>query len=99
MIKEALNNRDIKCVDWNVCSGDADSHEVPTEKIKRNVKNQCKNKRFAVILMHDTYYKHFTVESLPEIITYLKKQGFIFRTFENLTETEEKEMINLGIIN
>ncbi|CAB1249373.1 hypothetical protein CLOSBL3_11874 [Clostridiaceae bacterium BL-3] len=48
--------------------------------------------------MHDTYYKHFTVESLLEMISYLKKQGFIFRTFEDLTEAEEKEMINLGII-
>ncbi|PRR81670.1 hypothetical protein [Clostridium luticellarii] len=98
LIKEALNNKDIKCVDWNVCSGDADSHEVAVEKIKRNVEDQCKNKKFAVVLMHDTYYKHFTVESLPEIIAYLKTQKFTFRTFEDLTETEKKEMINLGII-
>ncbi|WP_406541876.1 hypothetical protein [Clostridium ljungdahlii] len=49
--------------------------------------------------MHDTYYKHFTVESLPEIIKYLKDQGFNFRTFENLTEAEEKELMKLEIIN
>jgi peptidoglycan/xylan/chitin deacetylase (PgdA/CDA1 family) len=99
LIKKALNDKGIKYVDWNVCSGDADSHEVPVEKIKRNVKNQSQNKKFAVILMHDAYYKHFTVESLPEIITYLKDQGFVFRTFGDLTEVEEKEMIDLGIIN
>ena len=99
LIKKALNNKGIKYVDWNVCSGDADSHEVPVGKIKRNVENQCKNKKIAVILMHDTYYKHFTVESLPEIIKYLKDQGFSFRTFENLTEAEEKELMKLEIIN
>jgi peptidoglycan-N-acetylglucosamine deacetylase len=99
LIKKALNDKGIKYVDWNVCSGDADSHEVPVEKIKRNVKNQCQNKKIAVILMHDTYYKHFTVESLPEIVTYLKDQGFIFRTFGDLTEAEEKEMIDIRIIN
>ena len=99
LIKKALNDKGIKYVDWNVCSGDADSHEVPVEKIKRNVKNQSQNKKFAVILMHDAYYKHFTVESLPEIITYLKDQGFVFRTFEDLTKAEEKEMIDLEVIN
>lgn len=99
LIKKTLNDKGIKYVDWNVCSGDADSHEVPVEKIKTNVKNQCQNKKIAVILMHDAYYKHFTVESLPEIITYLKGQGFVFRTFGDLTEAEEKEMIDIGIIN
>ncbi|APM40692.1 polysaccharide deacetylase family protein [Clostridium kluyveri] len=99
LIKKTLNDKGIKYVDWNVCSGDADSHEVSVEKIKRNVKNQCQNKKIAVILMHDTYYKHFTVESLPEIIAYLKNQGFVFRTFGDLTEVEQKEMIDLEIIN
>ncbi|WP_411681151.1 polysaccharide deacetylase family protein [Clostridium thailandense] len=99
LIKKALNDSGIKYVDWNVCSGDADSHEVPVGKIKRNVKNQCQDKKIAVILMHDTYYKHFTVESLPETITYLKNQGFVFRTFADLTESEEKELMHLGIIN
>jgi peptidoglycan/xylan/chitin deacetylase (PgdA/CDA1 family) len=98
-IKKTLNDKGIKYVDWNVCSGDADAHEVPVNKIKRNVKNQCQNKKIAVILMHDTYYKHFTVESLPEIITYLKNEGFVFRTFGDLSESEEKEMINIEIIN
>lgn len=98
-IKKALNDKGIKYVDWNVCSGDADSHEVPVEKIKRNVKTQCKDKKMAVILMHDTYYKHFTVESLPEIIANLKAQGFTFRTFGDLSAAEEKKLIDLEIIN
>ncbi|WP_183128168.1 hypothetical protein [Clostridium autoethanogenum] len=51
--------------------------------------------------MYDTYYKHFIVELLPEIVKYLKDQGFNFRIFENknLTETDEKELIKLGMIN
>lgn len=98
-IKTNLKGKGINYVDWNVCSGDADSQEVPVMKIKDNIQTQCKNKRIAVILMHDTYYKNFTVESLPEIITYLKNQGFVFRTFDDLTEEEEKNMIGAGIIN
>ncbi|MDF2504554.1 polysaccharide deacetylase family protein [Clostridium sp.] len=98
-IKTTLNYNGINYVDWNVCSGDADSQTVPVIKIKDNIQTQCKNKKMAVILMHDTYYKHFTVESLPEIITYLKNQGFVFRTFDDLTEEEEENMLNAGIMN
>lgn len=98
-IKNTLNIKGYKYVDWNVTSGDADSHKVPVEKIKSNVINRSKDKKISVVLMHDTYYKHFTVEALPDIIKHFKNEGFVFRTFDNLTEAEEKEMIRLGIIN
>lgn len=98
-IKGKLCKDKINYVDWNVCSGDADSHVVPVEKIKNNIRTQCKDKKFAVVLMHDTYYKYFTVDSLPDIIKYLKSQGFVFRTFDDLTEGEKKELINLKIVN
>ncbi|MDD3225437.1 MAG: polysaccharide deacetylase [Clostridium sp.] len=98
-IKNSLNKNKIDYVDWNVCSGDADSHVVPVEKIKNNIKLQCQDKDIAVILMHDTYYKYFTVDSLPDVIKYLKNQGFVFRSFDNLTEYEKNEMINNKIMN
>lgn len=98
LIKKSLQEKGIQYLDWNVCSGDADSHEVPVEKIKRNVRKQCKDKKVAVILMHDTYYKHFTVEALPDVIKYLKSQDFVFRTFSDITKAEEKELINLKIM-
>ncbi|AGK97173.1 polysaccharide deacetylase family protein [Clostridium pasteurianum] len=98
-IKTTLNNKNINYVDWNVCSNDADSKEVPTIKIENTIEYQCKNKKTAVILMHDTYYKHSTVESLPKIISYLKENGFIFRTFDDLTEQEETRMAASGIMN
>lgn len=98
-IKVTLNQRGLNYVDWNVCVGDAESREVSVEKIKQNIIIQCKNRRTAVVLMHDTYYKYSTAEALPWIIKYLKNEGFEFKTFDNLTLDEEKEMIRLGIIN
>lgn len=98
-IKEALHEKGIRYVDWNVCSGDAESHVVAVDKIKNNVMTQCKNKNFAVILMHDTYYKYFTVEALPDIIKYLKNEGYVFKTFDDISPAEEEEMIKLKIMN
>lgn len=98
-IRKHLKERGICYVDWNVSSADAASDNVPASKIYNNVMKQCKNKNLAVVLMHDAYYKRTTVEALPSIIKNLKEQGFYFRTFEDLSEEEEKIMIRCGIIN
>lgn len=98
-IKRILNTRGLKYVDWNVSSGDAESHEVPVEKVKKNVITQCKDKNLAIVLMHDTYYKHFTVEALPDVIKYLKNEGFVFRTFDDLTAKEESQMVKIKVVN
>lgn len=98
-IKKELNARGLKYVDWNVSAGDAESKELSSERIKKNVITQCKEKRLAIVLMHDTYYTHCTVEALPDIIKYLKNEGFIFRTFDDLTTSEENRMVNVGVIN
>ncbi|MBC2580211.1 polysaccharide deacetylase family protein [Clostridium sp. DJ247] len=98
-IKVTLAQSGMKYVDWNVDSGDGNSHKITAEKIKENIAEQCSNKKYAVILMHDTYYNNCTVEALPSVIKYLKDEGFVFRTFDDLTLEEEKEMIRQGILN
>ena len=98
-IKKELNMRGLKYVDWNVSAGDAESRELSAEKVRGNVIDQCKDKKMAIVLMHDTYYKNCTVEALPDIIEYLKNEGFVFRTFDDLTANEEDRMVNGGIIN
>jgi peptidoglycan/xylan/chitin deacetylase (PgdA/CDA1 family) len=53
----------------------------------------------AVVLMHDSYYKRTTVDSLQEVISYFKKQGYVFRTFNDLTEEEKQKMIKAEVLN
>jgi peptidoglycan-N-acetylglucosamine deacetylase len=98
-IRRAVKGREIKYVDWNVSSADAAAATVATSAIRNNVISQCKNTNFAVVLMHDSNTKVTTVEALSGIIEYLKNEGFVFRTFDDITPAEEKEMINRGIIN
>lgn len=70
-------------VDWNVNSGDADAHNVPAKKILNQVMASSKNKNEICVLMHDTDAKNTTVEALPHVISYLRKEGF---RFEALTK-------------
>lgn len=98
-IRNKLNAKGIDYIDWNVSSGDAAAETVPTSTIKGNIFNQCRDKSFAVILMHDGYYKGSTVESLPTTIRYLKEQGYQFRTLEDLNSLERGTMLRTGIMN
>ncbi|MBC8060571.1 MAG: polysaccharide deacetylase [Clostridiaceae bacterium] len=86
-------------IDWNVSSTDAAPILVPTAKIVERVTEMCKNRKFVVILMHDVDSKTTTLEALPIIIKYLKEQGFVFRTFNDITPTEENELVKLKIAN
>lgn len=98
-IRNRLNAKGIDYIDWNVSSGDAESDAVPTSTIENNIFNQCKEKNFVVMLMHDSYYKKTTVESLSYTIKYLKDRGFQFKTFEDLNAFERGTMIKTGIMN
>ncbi|KHD35973.1 xylanase [Clostridium acetobutylicum] len=98
-IRKGILKRDMNYVDWNICSGDADAHYVSREKIISNVKKQCKDQKIIVILMHDSYYKKTTVESISEIVKYLKEKDYKFKTFDNISEKERKELIRMGVMN
>lgn len=75
---QALESSGFKSIDWNVENGDARRLNVPKEELINNVKNDAVNYNKIVILMHDSATKETTVEALPDIIEYLKSQGFEF---------------------
>lgn len=88
-IKSLLHEKGIRYVDWNVSAADTASTTVPVFTIRKNVINQCRHKKIAVVLMHDSYFKTTSVEALPDIIRFLKSQGYFFRTFQDLSPNEE----------
>ncbi len=69
--------------DWNVSSEDATAITVDKGIIIKSVKNGCRGKKNVVILFHDSQPKTTTVEALPEIIKYLKNEGYQFKTLES----------------
>lgn len=79
--KELLNENDIVNVDWNALNGDAETQTPTVEFEMERIKDTVQNKNSIVILMHDSQTKQATVDALPQIIAYLKEQGYEFKDF------------------
>lgn len=81
--KVVLNENNIAYIDWNALSSDAAGAKTK-EAIVKNVKDSVGSKKSVVILMHDAGDKILTYETLPEIISYLREQGYTFKNFYNI---------------
>jgi len=79
---KALKEKDYHQVDWNALSKDAEGAPKNAAQLKQEVINTVGNREKAIILMHDTYGKEETAKALPEIIKYLKEQGYEFKTMK-----------------
>lgn len=78
--REALKNNGYHYIDWNDLTGDADGQNISVGKLLNNIKKYTKGKEHVVILMHDAATKITTVKALPQVIEYLKAQGYSFNT-------------------
>jgi peptidoglycan/xylan/chitin deacetylase (PgdA/CDA1 family) len=65
-------------IDWNAITGDGEYKSLPSQKLLDRLKATSEGKRQLVVLMHDSSGKQTTVEALPQIIEYLKSQGYEF---------------------
>lgn len=71
-----------KYVDWTALNGDADSKPFSKERCMEEIKKYCTDTGNVVILMHDSAKKTITAEMMPEILEYLKNQGYTFKRIE-----------------
>jgi peptidoglycan/xylan/chitin deacetylase (PgdA/CDA1 family) len=78
-IDNALHDKDLHQIDWNALSKDAEGAPKNAEQLTQQVINTVGKREKAIILMHDTYGKEETAKALPEIIKYLKAQGYEFK--------------------
>lgn len=78
--KILLDENNIANIDWNALSSDAAGAKTK-EAIVENIKESVDGKNSVVILMHDAGDKILTYETLPDVIEYLREQGYAFRNF------------------
>lgn len=81
--KNLLNENQIAYIDWNALSQDAAGAKTK-EALIQNTKESVGSKNTVVILMHDAGDKILTYEALPEIINYLREQGYVFKNFYSI---------------
>lgn len=78
-LAEQMTNAGYFYFDWNVDSYDSRSSSN-TQKIITETINQIKNKKNAVVLMHDIHKK--TVDAVPAIIEYCLENGYTFKVLD-----------------
>lgn len=86
--KEAINilrDNNILYLDWNSLTGDSEGKKTREEMMKYLI-DTVGEKKSVVILMHDAGNKTITYEMLPEIIAYLRNQGYNFKNFYDILE-------------
>ena len=76
-----LEENGILHVDWNALTGDAEKTNLTIEYEITRLQQTNANKSSVVILMHDASTKNVTAEALPQIIAYLREQGYDFKNF------------------
>lgn len=81
--KQLLRQNGIVSLDWNALSKDAEGAKTK-EELLQNVIATIGNKSSVVILMHDAYDKILTYETLPDIIQYLRENGYEFQTLYDI---------------
>lgn len=81
-IDDMLREKGYHQVDWNALSKDSEGKRKTASELANEVKKTVYGREKAVILMHDKYDKEETANALPEIINYLKSEGYEFRTMK-----------------
>lgn len=78
---ELLLQNDILHIDWNALTGDAETANPTIEFEMERIQETVSNKSSVVILMHDAPSKKVTAEALPQIISWLRENGYEFKNF------------------
>lgn len=83
--KNKMLEQGIVSLDWNSLTSDSDINPTK-EKILDNLKITTQGKNIVVVLMHDSSTKSITHETLMDVISYLREQGYEFGDLYELLE-------------
>ena len=85
-LMEELQKKKITSFDWNVSGEDSISPHVSQAVIFQNVKKDVTRFEKPIILLHDASAMDNTAKVLPQIIDYIKEQGYRFDTLDHREE-------------
>lgn len=79
-VVQQLEKRGVKSFDWNVSGEDSVGKNVPEQVIFANVKKDLMRFDRPIILLHDSAAMKHTTTVLPQMIDYIREQGYEFDT-------------------
>ena len=79
--RELLLQNEILNIDWNALSGDTETTTPTVEFEMQRIQETVSDKNSVVILMHDAQTKQVTANALPQIISWLRENGYEFKNF------------------
>ncbi len=82
--KAALKEINHRFLDWNSLNGDAEGHNIAPANLLAKTQRTVKGISNAVVLMHDAATKQTTVDSLRDVISWLKSEGYSFKTLKDI---------------
>ena len=80
---DELQKRGVKSFDWNVSGEDSVGKNIPENVIFSNIKKDLTRFEQPIILLHDSSTMAHTVSVLPQVIDYIRQQGYEFDTLEH----------------
>lgn len=81
--KAYLRQNNIASLDWNALTNDA-AGAYTKESLLQSAIDTIGTKNTVVILMHDSADKILTYETLPDLIKYLRDNGYIFKNLYDI---------------
>lgn len=69
-------------VDWNALTGDTEYLNPTPEMLLERLKSTASDKGNIVVLMHDSETKQISANVLPDVIEYLRSEGYEFAILE-----------------
>ena len=82
-VKSVFQENDILYINWNALTRDAEGKPTAESLVEDLIATVGEKKR-VVVLMHDAGTKQLTADTLPEVIEYLREEGFEFRNFYDI---------------
>lgn len=82
-VKSVFEENDILYINWNALTRDAEGKPT-AESLVEDLKATVGEKKRVVVLMHDAGTKQLTADTLPEVIEYLRDEGFVFKNFYDI---------------
>ncbi|MBE7030257.1 MAG: polysaccharide deacetylase [Ruminococcaceae bacterium] len=81
--RDVLLEHGYQYIDWNALNGDSEKQNPDSAYLMNTLKESVAGREDVVVLMHDASAKQVTADTLEEMISFLKGEGYTFLPLTN----------------